>query len=473
MFKSNPKKQITLREDELLLVRKAQAHEETGLLPSAESDAATTAARHALGSKASAADILVKRAGILLEPAPARSLAGLPSVELHTAGWTAALMLTAFVLGALLDQIAGSDKTINLLAPTTLLLLIWNLAVYAVLLATPFLPGTGKGLPGPARRAFMRLTKFFKLPDFKRNPATAAFLKLAAEDQAPILKASAARAFHLGALAFATGLVVSTLVRGVGTHWSVGWESTWFSNDPPAVHSILQALYGWLPFTGTFPGVETIASLEFTSPAFNSVDPAPWIGRLIELIACVIIIPRALLALWNTMEIRVRRRRMPLDISTPYFRAILKERSPEGTTLVLTPSRKHDAWKVLTEAVRTGFDAGVRVEDVDVWSVDFDELGNRLAGDGSKRIIACLSAGQTPEPEVHGAFLEVLARAPAPEGAAPLLLLDVSTLDKNRRTTREALWKRLADEHSIDAAFVELPELEAARAHVLLREHLG
>lgn len=50
----------------------------------------------------------------------------------------------------------------------------------------------------------------------------------------------AARAFHLAAAAFAAGLLASIAVRGIGTAYVVGWESTWFADNPNRVAGILR-----------------------------------------------------------------------------------------------------------------------------------------------------------------------------------------------------------------------------------------
>lgn len=52
-------------------------------------------------------------------------------------------------------------------------------------------------------------------------------------------------------------------VRGIGTAYHVGWESTWLADNPEAVHTVLNTIYGHLPFCPPVPDVSAVAALAF------------------------------------------------------------------------------------------------------------------------------------------------------------------------------------------------------------------
>ena len=51
----------------------------------------------------------------------------------------------------------------------------------------------------------------------------------------PVYEKQAAYLMHLAALAFAFGLIAEIGFRGISTAFVVGWESTWFAQNPEAV----------------------------------------------------------------------------------------------------------------------------------------------------------------------------------------------------------------------------------------------
>ena len=130
----------------------------------------------------------------------------------------AVVVVVAFVAGVVVDRI-GSTQQINVLAPPVLLLVLWNLAVYAVL-GSGFVARYGEAsVMGPFRRAMVRLATLGGRPREPRggvtNPlphAMAAFARSWIDLSAPLYAMRAARVLHLGAAVLATGVVG-------GLHW--------------------------------------------------------------------------------------------------------------------------------------------------------------------------------------------------------------------------------------------------------------
>ena len=87
------------------------------------------------------------------------------------------------------------------------------------------------------------------------------------------LRTEAARAFHLASVAFVIGLLTSIGVRGIGTAYTVGWESTWLGNHPEWISVILRSLYDLVPLDrlggAAWPDLSVIADLRFDRVSQN------------------------------------------------------------------------------------------------------------------------------------------------------------------------------------------------------------
>lgn len=162
--------------------------------------------------------------------------------------WALPLALGAgLLLGAAGDAL-GPGHRLNLLDPPLIGLLLWNLLVYAVLLARP---------TGPNRWAVV---------------------------------------LHAGAGALALGALASMYLRGLAFEYRAGWESTFL--DAADVHRIVTLLFtpaAWL--TGLpLPGVGEIEALRVDrGPGENA---GRWIHLYAVTVLAVVVLPRALLAAW-------------------------------------------------------------------------------------------------------------------------------------------------------------------------------
>ena len=71
------------------------------------------------------------------------------------------------------------------------------------------------------------------------------------------------------------------------------------------------------------PDVSAVAALAFDAQTASAVDAAPWLLRLMCLLALAIILPRLLLVLKCTVGLAASRRRVRIDLESPYYRSIL------------------------------------------------------------------------------------------------------------------------------------------------------
>src|SRR4030095_12306862 len=103
-------------------------------------------------------------------------------------------LVAGLALGLLADSVGASGR-INILAPPLLGLLVWNIAVYLMLLGAQF--GSGHGtMTRPLRRGLARL------------------LQRLGVDR-PIDGAQLAAAMHAGAAALALGALAAIYLRGI------------------------------------------------------------------------------------------------------------------------------------------------------------------------------------------------------------------------------------------------------------------
>lgn len=338
---------------------------------------------------------------------------------------TLALGFASLLLGAFSDQLTAEHARINLLAPPFLALLLWNLTVYVSL--------TVQLLTKPFRRSRQTSSSAFYfsalrtrlrrvLPTLK--PRERAFFSRWSELNGSVVALHVSRAFHLAAAMFALGWVLSIGVRGIGTAYTVGWESTWLALRPDVVATVLKVSY---PFAAADLDATSAAALNFASNATNPFDAAPWLLQIIITVLVMIWLPRGVLAL--VAHLRLRNPRITLPLTTPYMRAILETDQP--LTLVL-PTEADDLWRQAAEAL-----PGIRMLQVDLW------------GDAQSAVVATpaalvVNAAATPEDDVHGAFTTKL---PTPR----TLILDATTLkkrfDAQKIASRLALWETFAATH--------------------------
>lgn len=337
---------------------------------------------------------------------------------------TLALGLAALLLGAFSDQLTAEHARINLLAPPFLALLLWNLGVYVSLtvqlLTKPF-RRSPRTTPSVYDFSVLRTRLRRVLPTLK--PRERAFFSRWSELNGPVVALHVSRAFHLAAAMFALGWVLSIGVRGIGTAYTVGWESTWLALRPDLVTAVLKVTY---PFAAADLDASSAAALNFASGTASPSDAAPWLLQIIITVLVMIWLPRGVLAL--VAHLRLRNPRITLPLTTSYMRSILEADQP--LTLVL-PTEADDLWRQASEAL-----PDVRMLQVDLWGDAQSVVATPAA--------LVVNAAATPEDDVHGAFTTKL---PTPR----TLILDATTLrkrfDAQKIASRLALWETFAATH--------------------------
>lgn len=442
-------------------VRFAVTPEEAGLLVAARASEAAD------GPEASAAadarliagkdpkEKAIARAKLVLSR---RSLKPSRVPTLPTGLVTGALMLCAYFLGVMTDRFSSEGAVVNLLSPALLLILFWQIALYALLLVGTIAAPLGWKPKWPGRELFAALLSRLRILTVSKQTLRERPLWLSL--LAPALRSEAARAFHLAAAALGAGLLTGLAFRGIGTAYTVGWTSTWLAGHEAWLAALFSATYGLVPlelFGIPFPDAAAIAEMNLRVNAQGSPDAAAWLLRLMGLVTIVVILPRLLLAFFAGRRAKAARTRFvwideldePAPVSTQRSVASISEGATVVTTIPADESLRRRTTALLMQP-------DVRWRTVDVWK---DEPESALASVDTETAVLLFDATATPEEEVHGHWIDAVGRR---QPDAVTLLVDLSGLEaqfgaeSERLTARKALWESFAAEHHAALRFLRL-----------------
>lgn len=416
-----------------------------------QSDGACRDAQQFVADTNSAQAFLLTRARLILARMRKLSRQEPPLLELPSPKTYALLVgilaLVGFVCGMLTDRLANPGAAINLLAAPLLTVFAWNALISLLcLLSLCGLPTVPFSMPRILAKAFLSLSRTASGKTSARMPSSpgiSSALALRLHWQSLFLPSyiwKIRSALHFAAAAFGLGLIVSCLVRGIGTAYTAGWESTWFSGKPQTIADILHFLYGWLPdhLSGLqpFPDIQSLAAMDLTLG--HGAPGAAWLARLIWLTVFLIVLPRLVLAAASSLRALREQNRLVLSYPAHTLEALQHPSiSHASKTLLIWCCQKPKEF--LPAPNQTAMDA-------DLW----DET-NAAAFDSTQlaafeHIFIVMDPAGTPENEVHGSFIKALLKK-APQAQ---LLLDFSHFDQRfanapeRQASRRALWENFA-----------------------------
>lgn len=423
----------------VLLIKAIEEIDRAGtLIPAGERQAAAREARRNIGEATAFDDtksgqatlpkaaqhMLAGRASALLKHIVARH----PFIEtvLRVASGPAwggfVLIVLGLFVGIILSALDGTQR-INILAPGLLGLVLWNLLVYAAVLArwmrSSAKPGRRRQWLAEviAKKGLARLTRLVvKSASFNAMLAEALhrFTGEWYEAAEPMLVKRATRIFHLSAAAVGIGLIAGMYLRGIAFDYQAGWESTFL--DVQQVHVLVAVIYGPASFvTGVaVPDAAHIAVIRWLNGA-GGERAGIWIHLLAASAGLFIVLPRLVLALLLTLSIARWSRHAPLPPSlTVYFRSVFSgvDSAIGRGIMMVVPYAYEPATDVLTR-LRTlllpalgenlAVDSRAPVTYGDEESF-IQHLGDR--GGGIVDVIVLLfNLAATPEDENHGAVI--------------------------------------------------------------------
>jgi len=384
--------------------------------------------------------------------------------------------LGAFVLGFATNEIGESNR-LNLVAFPLLGTLLWNLAVYLIIILQIFMVRDAPREPGGAAQLIGRLGGAIgKRRVDQASPLSRALGQFTIQwtrRSAPLTNARAARTLHLGAALFALGLVGGIYLRALGVEYRAGWESTFL--DAGSVRAILATVLGPAStVTGVpVPVVEQIAAMRWTGPTGGGVNAGPWIHLYTATAFGVVVIPRLLLAAWSA----IRARRLTGRFVVPgredfYIRRLLRDAHGTAGSVRVTPyayrpeaAIRDRLANILREAM--GDAASVHFDQPVDYGAEESWLAQAVLRRDDDHHILLFSLSATPEAENHGAFVAGLARRLADEktGTMPGAIIDESAfrahfagqagLDK-RIAARSEAWSKIVGGAGLVALAIDL-----------------
>jgi hypothetical protein len=342
---------MTLDETPARHILLAQAIEASGLLSDAVVDLVDDEASHLVQTTAAKgagmSSVLVSRADILLAKVPERDLALVASLGSPLFSHARVLLpLLALVLGFGADRIANPHR-VDLLSAPILVLLAWNLVVYVALFASVF------RRPAAAADSFLltwrlQAQSWGRLFARRTNTsaaarASAAFLRLWQPATASLNTQRLTVLMHVAAGAWALGIVLSLLGRGLVVAYGVGWESTWL--DAETLHFILKALFA--PLVGLLPldpfTLDDIARLQVgTGTGGELADGRRWALMYAGLLLLVVIIPRLVMGAWAAVRVLRLSKNIPINLEDPYFQRIIDNLFPAQVRIGVVTHRDGD-----------------------------------------------------------------------------------------------------------------------------------
>ncbi len=465
-----------MREAELrrvLLVKAIEDEDRDGtLIPVADRVAAAREARRdAASAEVDDEALLAARAARLASKIVARH----PFVETVSAlvagpawiGWL--LIAIAFLFGIALSALDGTRR-INILAFALFGLVLWNLAVYAIVALDAQRPAPEAGFVRgglPAWLAAAGLAQASRLIARSRTfnahlaQALGRFTSQWYAAARPLLLWRATRLFHLCAAAAGIGLIAGLYVRGIALDYQAGWESTFL--DAPQVRRVLAVLYGpasWL--TGlAIPDAERLDAIRWRD-GVGGEGAARWIHLLAATAAIFIVVPRVLLALLATLAIARWSARSPLppELAGYFRRAFGAAGAIERGIATVVPYAYDPGAESLArlrtllpaelgEHLATDVQVPVRYGEEDAFVASLRGSEGGLAD----VVVLLVSLAATPEDENHGAMIAGVrdCLAAARPGTQLLVLVDegpyaarmnaaggaASRVDERRKAWRE------------------------------------
>ena len=213
-------------------------------------------------------------------------------------GWL--VVLAAFLLGIGSDAVGSSSHTVNILAPPLLLLMLWNLAVYAFIAVNA-----------------LSKSRHFKLPKLDQTEAMAL--------------ARGTTVMHWAAATLALGALLAMYWRGLVFDYQALWQSTFLSAQ--SAHSIIGFVLSpaaWLAgFFGGMPFPDLASFEQLRAPTSQGENAARWIHWYAITVFLVVLLPRCLLALWSHQKTQ--------QLQNAALKKTKPQIAPSATTLQTEP----------------------------------------------------------------------------------------------------------------------------------------
>ncbi len=302
---------------------------------------------HAAGAREDLGAWLVRRASYVLErlpEAPRRLLDfELPPPDLSLVLWIAAAII------GLASNLLSLGHQIHALANPVTALVLWNLAIYAVMIARALgarardvhasdskpEEASWDGAIQPLLALIARGSVLWSRLRGGHEVAVSApgagsrlrrrFVSDYGRACSPVVLARCASVVHIAAIAFALGALAGIYLQGIAFEYRVGWGSTLV--ESAAMRARIAALL-FLPariaLGASFPGEADLA----LAATPEGAPAAVWFHVFAITVLCMVVVPRSVLAFIASTRARRLGRSLALPLGDPYWRALAERPAP-------------------------------------------------------------------------------------------------------------------------------------------------
>jgi Protein of unknown function (DUF2868) len=461
-----------------------QTPDNGGLWTAGDAKEATRAAKALVGPQASFATFLARRAEWALEEIDRRKPG--QAITFKEPRWPALagllLAVSGLLAGFATDYLA-SEQRINLIELPLLVLIVWNLAIFGLLLLGWLLSLVRqRAAPGPvvAQIGRWRIHESLVIQG-KPRPWIDAFKKRWSDLAAPLNAARLKLALNVGAMLFALGALASLFVRGIGHEYRAGWETTYSFVDAQLIHAVVSWLLapGALLLGVPIPDAQHIATLRM--PPGEGEVAQTWIFLYCASVLVWIVAPRVWLIALHTLTRMRLRRAFPLPMKSAYFTIMRAAWRGQRIAVVAAPFRYELAAELRDHLARMleriyGLAVDIAIESPVLMGEDRTDWKRVVNPDGHVAVIVVFSLAATAEAHAHGKLLDHL-RSSIDRGVALVPLVDTGTYsqdDIERFRQRCNQWRQMLDKLKFTPVFIDLhkagdDDLHALQA--LLNQH--
>ncbi len=407
---------------QVLLVRALESAEPGATAPAWSPDDAAWAsdeARRRVGEHAGSEAFLASRAALALQRLRERDARWHNDpLQSGRRAFKAALWIGGvLLLGAIVGNVLGADRRLNLLAPPVWGLVAWNLLVYGALAFSAVAALRRAPRVHAPHTASVEAVRHIsgwaaRWGGAGTAPIKARHLADWLAQSAPLQGHRLAAAMHAAAALLGLAVIVSMYVVGLAFDYRAGWDSTWLA--PEQVERALRAVFG--PFASV-AGIALPDAAELSRLRWSEGSSGERAGRWIHLYAMVllatVVVPRTVLATWAAARARRAAGRIALALHEPYFRALMRQGPRERWPVSVLPysyriggAEQSALEHQLEGAIGDGAQAQL-LPSVPLGAED--ALATHLPNALTDKLALLFAATATPERETHGAFVQAVA----------------------------------------------------------------
>ncbi len=459
---------------QVTLVRVLEQAQDPGSVWSA-SDAreATRAARDLVGTKASFAEFVARRASWVLEDINRRSPDR--AIALRQPRWPLvagqALAVIALAAGFMTDLLATNflhPGHINVIELPLVLLIVWNLVFFGWSFVRWVLRWFRRGPPpaGPLVERFGAWRTAESLGSGKKWPR--AWLDTFRHDwsrlSAPVNTVRLKMAASLASMLFTLGALAHLFYRAAFDHYTAGWKTTLTSSiDASLVHSVVSWVLapGSLLLNRPIPDARHIESLRM--PPGSGEVAENWIWLYLGSVVAWVVLPRLYLVALNAFARWRMCRHFPLPMHGAYFTTLRAAWRGQriGVSVVpfryeLSPSLRSHLGTMLERIY--GLAVDITVEPAVLMGDDATDWKKPVRREGHVAVIVIFNLAATAEADAHGALLRRL-RQSIDDGTPVVPIVDTGAYrpeDTERFRQRCNQWRQILDKIAFKPLFLDL-----------------